>query len=210
MSASSPSKGTTRSVATSASSSSAAACAACKYQRRRCAPDCPLAPYFPPEKQRQFLNAHRLFGVSNILKVLRALPDPSDRRLRDDAMASIVFESNARAADPVGGCYRIVLDLTRQIELCSAELAFVLRQLAAYKAQFESSTINNNNDDDNNNNTDINQHQQQCLDYFNGSEEIEMLGFNGSREGEEVDVKPLADVIVAVADMDYFTCRFGF
>ncbi|KAE9467926.1 hypothetical protein C3L33_00163, partial [Rhododendron williamsianum] len=44
------------------------ACAACKYQRRKCAPDCVLAPYFPHHRQRQFLNAHKLFGDEAISK----------------------------------------------------------------------------------------------------------------------------------------------
>ncbi|XP_073114991.1 uncharacterized protein [Elaeis guineensis] len=107
------------------------ACAACKYQRRRCNPDCTLAPYFPADQQRQFLNAHRLFGVSNILKIIRDL-DPVQRA---EAMRSIIFQSNARAHDPVGGCYRIILELERQLEHDSAELALVLRQLAFCRSQ---------------------------------------------------------------------------
>ncbi|XP_008779803.3 LOB domain-containing protein 11-like [Phoenix dactylifera] len=107
------------------------ACAACKYQRRKCNPDCTLAPYFPADQQRQFLNAHRLFGVSNILKIIRHL-DPVQRA---EAMRSIIFQSNARAHDPVGGCYRIILELERQLERDSAELALVLRQLAICRAQ---------------------------------------------------------------------------
>ncbi|EHA8591496.1 receptor-like serine/threonine-protein kinase ALE2 [Cocos nucifera] len=107
------------------------ACAACKYQRRRCKPDCTLAPYFPADQQRQFLNAHRLFGVSNILKIIRDL-DPLQRT---EAMRSIIFQSNARAHDPVGGCYRIILELERQLEQDSAELALVLRQLAICRSQ---------------------------------------------------------------------------
>ncbi|KAG1346357.1 LOB domain-containing protein 11-like [Cocos nucifera] len=126
----------TRTHHPSSSSSSTAqpatqACAACKYQRRKCNPDCTLAPYFPADQQRQFLNAHRLFGVSNIIKIIRDL-DPIQRA---EAMRSIIFQSNARAHDPVGGCYRIILELERQLEHDSAELALVLRQLAICRAQ---------------------------------------------------------------------------
>ncbi|CAN8269373.1 unnamed protein product [Cochlearia groenlandica] len=46
------------------------ACAACKYQRRKCASDCILAPYFPHDRHNQFLNAHKLYGVSNITKII--------------------------------------------------------------------------------------------------------------------------------------------
>ncbi|MQM15934.1 hypothetical protein Taro_048888 [Colocasia esculenta] len=118
-------------VTTTTTTTPTPACAACKYQRRKCNPDCTLAPYFPADHQRQFLNAHRLFGVSNIIKTLRGL-DPSQRAA---AMGSIIFQSDARARDPIGGCYRIILELQRQIDRDSAELDLVLRQLAICRAQ---------------------------------------------------------------------------
>ncbi|CAL9750468.1 uncharacterized protein LOC135666041 isoform X1 [Musa acuminata AAA Group] len=106
------------------------ACAACKYQRRKCKPDCLLAPYFPANQQQKFLNAHRLFGVSNIVKIIRDL-DPFQR---NEAMSTIIYQSDMRAHDPVGGCYRYIRDLERQIDHDSTELAFVLRQLALCRA----------------------------------------------------------------------------
>ncbi|XXG46024.1 hypothetical protein AAC387_Pa02g0965 [Persea americana] len=107
------------------------ACAACKYQRRKCTPDCVLAPYFPPEKQRQFRNAHRLFGVSNIVKMIDNIsPDQ-----KADAMRSIIFEADMRANDPVGGCSRIISNLEREKERTLAELQFVLHQLALCREQ---------------------------------------------------------------------------
>ncbi|RDX64354.1 LOB domain-containing protein 22, partial [Mucuna pruriens] len=107
------------------------ACAACKYQRRKCAPDCILAPYFPHDRQRQFLNAHKLFGVSNITKIIKLL-SPHDK---DQAMRTIIYQSDMRATDPVGGCYRYILDLQAQIEYYRAELDLVLQQLAIFRAQ---------------------------------------------------------------------------
>ncbi|KAF8388811.1 hypothetical protein HHK36_025491 [Tetracentron sinense] len=106
------------------------ACAACKYQRRKCAPDCILAPYFPPDHQRQFLNAHKLFGVSNILKILRNL-HPLEK---DEAMRTMIYQADARAIDPVGGCHRIIRELQCQIEHDQAELDLVLHQLAVFRA----------------------------------------------------------------------------
>ncbi|KAG8380100.1 hypothetical protein BUALT_Bualt07G0158500 [Buddleja alternifolia] len=106
------------------------ACAACKYQRRKCASDCVLAPYFPHDRQRQFLNAHRLFGVSNIVKIVRHLEQPA----KDHAMRTIIFQSDARAADPVGGCYRIIRDLEQRISMAKAELEIVLHHLALCRA----------------------------------------------------------------------------
>lgn len=107
------------------------ACAACKYQRRKCPPDCILAPYFPHDRQRQFLNAHKLFGVSNITKIIRNL----DQAEKDAAMRTIIFQSDVRATDPVGGCYRIIRQLQRQIDYAKAELDLVLRQIAFCKTQ---------------------------------------------------------------------------
>ncbi|KAL5230990.1 hypothetical protein ABZP36_029766 [Zizania latifolia] len=105
------------------------ACAACKYQRRKCNPDCPMAPYFPADQQRRFLNAHRLFGVSNILKTLRLLKP----ELCDDAMRTLIYQAEMRAHDPVGGCYHVILELERQLEFDTAELSTVLHQLAFYR-----------------------------------------------------------------------------
>ncbi|KAK9281891.1 hypothetical protein L1049_004798 [Liquidambar formosana] len=107
------------------------ACAACKYQRRKCAADCILAPYFPHDRQRQFLNAHKLFGVCNIIKIIRNL-EPHEK---DEAMRTIIIQSDVRANDPVGGCYRIIRELQRQIEFSKAELDLVLHQLALCRAQ---------------------------------------------------------------------------
>jgi Lateral organ boundaries (LOB) domain len=45
-------------------------CAACKILRRRCADTCMLAPYFPPTNPIKFTTAHRVFGASNIIKLL--------------------------------------------------------------------------------------------------------------------------------------------
>jgi hypothetical protein len=46
-------------------------CAACKILRRRCVDRCVLAPYFPPTEPHKFATAHRVFGASNIIKLLQ-------------------------------------------------------------------------------------------------------------------------------------------
>ncbi|KAJ8440599.1 hypothetical protein Cgig2_028728 [Carnegiea gigantea] len=98
---------------------------------KKCAPDCVLAPYFPHDRTKQFLNAHKLFGVSNITKIIRNLNPPD----KDIAMRTIMYQSDMRAKDPVGGCFRIIRDLHHQIEYYKAELDVVLQQLAICKAQ---------------------------------------------------------------------------
>ncbi|KAL2653549.1 hypothetical protein R1flu_021677 [Riccia fluitans] len=77
-----------------------AACAACKFQRRKCAAECPLAPWFPPDQPKRFANVHKLFGVANVLKLFRENQGNLEALVR-----SIVYEAEARERDPVNGAY---------------------------------------------------------------------------------------------------------
>ncbi|KAL8038642.1 hypothetical protein ABFX02_11G121300 [Erythranthe guttata] len=104
------------------------ACAACKYQRRKCRPKCPLAPYFPANQPKTFQCVHRLFGVSNVTKILQSLKTDIEK---DDAMKSIIFESKMREQFPVEGCTRVIQDLRLQIHYALQELNRVHAQLAA-------------------------------------------------------------------------------
>ncbi|KAJ4950945.1 hypothetical protein NE237_027777 [Protea cynaroides] len=105
---------------------SSQACAACKHQRRKCSKQsCLLAPYFPVSEYQDFLNAQKLFGVSNITKILNQI-EPDQRR---EAINSIVIESKARKDDPVKGIVGIINKLQSQIQLRERELAIVKQQL---------------------------------------------------------------------------------
>ncbi|RAL45390.1 hypothetical protein DM860_013786 [Cuscuta australis] len=117
------------------------ACAACKHQRRKCAPDCILAPYFPHDRQRQFQNAHKLFGVSNISKIIR----PLSPFHKDEAMRTIIFESDVRAVDPVGGCYTIIRHLQHQIDQTQTELDLVHHHIAYFRSLHQVANTKNNN-----------------------------------------------------------------
>ncbi|KAF3953340.1 hypothetical protein CMV_021206 [Castanea mollissima] len=98
------------------------ACAACKYQRRKCANDCPLAPFFPAEEFESFQYAHRLFGVSNIMKILKQV-HPADR---EKAMRSVKYESEMWTTFPNTGCYGIVQQLQLRIQEATGELQSLL------------------------------------------------------------------------------------
>ncbi|PSS07863.1 LOB domain-containing protein [Actinidia chinensis var. chinensis] len=120
------------------------ACAACKYQRRRCSPECPLAPYFPPDQPKMFQNAHKLFGVSNILKILKQLNTVQ----KMEAMRSIIYQANIRDRFPVHGCCWVMSQLQYQIQQAEEELYAVLAQIAFFqqqKQQQQQQEINNNN-----------------------------------------------------------------
>uniref|UniRef100_A0A7N1A3N0 LOB domain-containing protein n=1 Tax=Kalanchoe fedtschenkoi TaxID=63787 RepID=A0A7N1A3N0_KALFE len=138
------------------------ACAACKYQRRKCEPNCILSPYFPHNRQAQFLNAHKLFGVSNITKIIRNL-SPADK---DQAMKTIIFQSDVRANDPVGGCYRIIRELQFMIEYYQAELDLVLHQLSICRAQQAQAQPQAHNKDNQQEQDDQQQQQQQYLPFM--------------------------------------------
>ncbi|RVW22425.1 LOB domain-containing protein 1 [Vitis vinifera] len=94
-------------------------CAACKILRRRCADKCVLAPYFPPTEPLKFTIAHRVFGASNIIKLLQDLPESQ----RADAVSSMVYEANARIRDPVYGCAGAICHLQKQVSELQAQLA---------------------------------------------------------------------------------------
>lgn len=101
------------------------ACAACKYQRRKCAKDCPLSPFFPAEEFESFQYAHCLFGVSNIMKILKQV-HPVDR---EKAMRSVKYESEMWAKFPNTGCYGIVQQLQLRIQEATGELQSLLLDL---------------------------------------------------------------------------------
>ncbi|CAI9090986.1 OLC1v1025895C1 [Oldenlandia corymbosa var. corymbosa] len=94
-------------------------CAACKILRRRCVEKCVLAPYFPPTEPLKFTIAHKVFGASNIIKMLQELPEDQ----RADAVNSMVYEANSRIRDPIYGCAGAICQLQKQISELQAELA---------------------------------------------------------------------------------------
>ncbi|KAK1284150.1 LOB domain-containing protein 11 [Acorus calamus] len=68
-------------------------------------------PYFPPTEPLKFTIAHRVFGASNIIKLLQELPESQ----RADAVSSMVYEANARIRDPVYGCAGAICQLQKQV-----------------------------------------------------------------------------------------------
>ncbi|KAK6919736.1 Lateral organ boundaries, LOB [Dillenia turbinata] len=77
------------------------ACAACKHQRKKCTEKCMLAPFFPAEKSREFQAVHKVFGVSNVQKMMRSLNEQDRRK----AAESLIWEAFCRQTDPILGPY---------------------------------------------------------------------------------------------------------
>ncbi|XP_042515331.1 LOB domain-containing protein 1-like [Macadamia integrifolia] len=100
-------------------------CGACKSLRRRCAPRCVLAPYFPPDQPFKFMAVHKVFGACNIIKFLQEIPDIQ----KADAVDCLVYEAVARIKDPVHGCagevcrlQKLVRELQVQLDTAQAQL----------------------------------------------------------------------------------------
>ncbi|KAK4264249.1 hypothetical protein QN277_025456 [Acacia crassicarpa] len=109
------------------------ACAACKYQRRKCTSECLLAPYFPAEQPKVFQNVHKLFGVSNIKKMLKKL----DLNQKKIAMDSIICQANIREKYPVHGCCEEISRLHYQIWRMEEERQAVHQQLEIFKQYYQ-------------------------------------------------------------------------
>ncbi|KAG6513177.1 hypothetical protein ZIOFF_023487 [Zingiber officinale] len=120
----------------SATAAASSPCAACKLLRRKCLPECAFAPYFPPDQPQKFAQVHRVFGASNVTKLLQEVPPGQ----REDAVNSLAYEADMRLRDPVYGCAGFVALLHRQLRQLRLELALVRAELAMYQKQ----TVNSN------------------------------------------------------------------
>uniref|UniRef100_A0A6N2LS39 LOB domain-containing protein n=1 Tax=Salix viminalis TaxID=40686 RepID=A0A6N2LS39_SALVM len=109
-------------------------CASCKLLRRRCAKDCIFAPYFPSDDPHKFAIVHKVFGASNVSKMLQQeLPVHQ----RADAVSSLVYEANARVRDPVYGCVGAISYLQNQVSQLQMQLAVAQADILCIQMQHE-------------------------------------------------------------------------
>ncbi|WKA00686.1 hypothetical protein VitviT2T_019022 [Vitis vinifera] len=108
-------------------------CASCKLLRRRCAKDCIFAPYFPSDDPHKFSIVHKVFGASNVSKMLQELPVHQ----RADAVSSLVYEANARVRDPVYGCVGAISYLQTQVSQLQMQLAVAQAEIFCIQMQQE-------------------------------------------------------------------------
>ncbi|KAG6558080.1 hypothetical protein Mapa_000260 [Marchantia paleacea] len=114
---------------TSGASTSSSPCAACKFLRRKCTAECVFAPYFPADQPLKFSNVHKIFGASNITKMLHDLPEAS----RADAVTSLAFEAEARVKDPVYGCSGAISLTQRKIMELQDEVTDLIQRIKYYE-----------------------------------------------------------------------------
>ncbi|CAA0820627.1 LOB domain-containing protein 13 [Striga hermonthica] len=112
-------------------------CAACKLLRRRCAEECPFSPYFSPHEPQKFAAVHKVFGASNVSKMLMEVPEFQ----RADAANSLVYEANVRLRDPIYGCMGAISALQHQVQALQAELNSVRAEILRYKYREAATTI---------------------------------------------------------------------
>ncbi|KAK3411183.1 hypothetical protein EUGRSUZ_J03160 [Eucalyptus grandis] len=105
-------------------------CAACKYLRRKCPQDCILAPYFPSSNPQRFACVHKIFGASNVTKMLQQVPG----HLRAEAAECISYEATARVQDPVYGCVGIITQLQQQITQIHSEIMKIKGEMVAHRS----------------------------------------------------------------------------
>ncbi|KAK1440715.1 hypothetical protein QVD17_06546 [Tagetes erecta] len=103
-------------------------CAACKFLRRKCTQECVFAPYFPPDQPQKFANVHKVYGASNVAKLLNDLAATQ----REDAVNSLAYEADARLRDPVYGCVGLISLLQRRLKQVQMDLEHAKRELANY------------------------------------------------------------------------------
>ncbi|XWS33654.1 hypothetical protein CRYUN_Cryun22dG0101000 [Craigia yunnanensis] len=109
-------------------SSSNSPCAACKFLRRKCTQECVFAPYFPPDNPQKFTNVHKVFGASNVAKLLNEL----NTSQREDAVNSLAYEAEARLRDPVYGCVGLISILQHRLKQMQHDLNNAKKELATY------------------------------------------------------------------------------
>ncbi|XP_061995747.1 LOB domain-containing protein 24-like [Rosa rugosa] len=105
-------------------------CAACKYLRRRCPSDCVFAPYFPSNNPQRFDSVHRIYGASNVAKML----EPLSPYFRAQAAETLCYEAESRIQDPVYGCAAIIFQLQQQIYNTESELAKTRAEIAVIRS----------------------------------------------------------------------------
>lgn len=115
---------------------SSSSCAACKLLKRRCSPNCIFAPYFCSDEPTKFANVHKVFGASNVSKILAEVPEEQ----REDTVNSLAFEAEARLRDPVYGCIGAIALLQKKMVELQHDLTIARARLALYAATSSSTS----------------------------------------------------------------------
>ncbi|KAH7519463.1 hypothetical protein FEM48_Zijuj08G0038900 [Ziziphus jujuba var. spinosa] len=108
-------------------------CAACKMLRRKCDSNCLLSPYFPSEDIEKFAGVHRVFGASNVVKMIQMVEEAN----REDTVKALVYEATARLRDPVYGSSGAIFHLQKMVEELTSQLETVTAQASELQANID-------------------------------------------------------------------------
>ncbi|XP_057980531.1 LOB domain-containing protein 1-like [Malania oleifera] len=106
-------------------------CAACRMLRKRCDSNCILAPYFPGKEVEKFALVHKVFGASNVIKMIRMVEESK----REDAAKAIVYEAMARLRDPVYGITGAIFYLQKTVEELKMQLVSTIARVSELQEQ---------------------------------------------------------------------------
>ncbi|EYU20038.1 hypothetical protein MIMGU_mgv1a020995mg [Erythranthe guttata] len=109
---------------------SSSSCAACKFLKRRCTPNCQFAPYFRSDEPKKFAKVHKVFGASNVSKILNEVAEEQ----REDTVNSLVYEAEVRLQDPVYGCIGAIASLQHRMVELQHDLLLARARLACSAA----------------------------------------------------------------------------
>ncbi|XP_022957254.1 LOB domain-containing protein 33-like [Cucurbita moschata] len=111
----------------SSSSSSSSSCGACKFLRRKCSDQCVFAPLFSyDEATSHFAAVHKVFGASNVSKLLLHLP----MHVRTQAAITVTYEALERMRDPANGCVLHIFALQQEVASLQEEIQILGTQIA--------------------------------------------------------------------------------
>ncbi|KAG9447850.1 hypothetical protein H6P81_013978 [Aristolochia fimbriata] len=108
-------------------------CSACRILRRRCDVNCILAPFFPAEEAENFVRVHKVFGASNVIKMLQMV----DESRREDTVKSMVYEAHTRLKDPVYGCTGAIFYLQKHVKELEQQLQSARAEATELRGQRE-------------------------------------------------------------------------
>ncbi|KAL0435969.1 UNVERIFIED_CONTAM: LOB domain-containing protein 12 [Sesamum radiatum] len=88
----------------------------------------------PANNPRRFAYVHKVYGASNVGKILLDLPVSR----RAEAADSLYYEAYCRIKDPVYGCVGLITILHQQIYDAQCQLARIQAEIAAVSSQSQS------------------------------------------------------------------------
>lgn len=94
------------------------ACAACKHQRNKCGDNCMLGQYFPANMVEEFQAVRRIFGTSNLKKMLAGL----DAQQKEEAIKSCIWEASMWQRNPAQGPLGVHRKLEQEVESLRTQL----------------------------------------------------------------------------------------